>query len=82
MRKILCSLLVLASSVASAQDQRVSRVLAKFDRLRPSEKDLAMYRLDWADSLDNAWKRAAREGRPVFLVIIHAKYGDIQSGHC
>jgi hypothetical protein len=41
-----------------------------------------MYRLDWAASLDVALKRAARENRPVCLVIIFAKYGDMASGHC
>ena len=41
-----------------------------------------MYRLDWAESLDVAMKRAVRENRPVCLVIIFAKYGDMASGHC
>ena len=83
MRTIVCCLTALVvSSIALAQDENVSRVLAKFDRIRPSERDLAMYRLDWADSLSDAQKRAAREGRPIVLIIIHAKYGDILSGHC
>ena len=41
-----------------------------------------MYRLDWAESLDVALKRAIRENRPICLVIIFAKYGDMASGHC
>ena len=41
-----------------------------------------MYRLDWAASLEDARRRATRERRPVLLVIIHAQYGDLASGHC
>jgi hypothetical protein len=41
-----------------------------------------MYQIDWAPSLEEAQKRALREKRPVFLVIIHAQYGDLTSGHC
>ena len=66
-----------ASAAASSQ-----RILARYQSLRPAAKDLGMYRLDWADSLDVALKRAAKEKRPVCLIIIHAKYGDIASGHC
>jgi hypothetical protein len=66
-----------ASAVASSQ-----RILARYQSLRPAAKNLGMYRLDWADSLDVALKRAAKEKRPVCLIIIHAKYGDIASGHC
>ena len=57
-------------------------ILERYRSIRPEAKDLAMYRLDWATSLDDALKRAAKESRPVYLIIIHAKYGDITSGHC
>ena len=67
---------------AAAEDADVKRILARYHSLRPSAKDLGMYRLDWANSLDVALKRAAKENRPVCLIIIHAKYGDIASGHC
>ena len=65
-----------------AEDVGVKRILARYQAIRPAAKDLGMYRLDWADSLDVALKRAAKEKRPVCLIIIHAKYGDIASGHC
>ena len=65
-----------------AEDAGVKRILARYQAIRPAAKDLGMYRLDWADSLDIALKRAAKENRPVCLIIIHAKYGDIASGHC
>ena len=65
-----------------AEDAGVKRILARYQAIRPAARDLGMYRLDWADSLDVALKRAAKEKRPVCLIIIHAKYGDIASGHC
>ncbi len=83
MRKIVFyGAVLLAASVASAQDERVDQVLAKYDDIRPSERELAMYRLDWTESLDDALRRATREARPIVLIIIHAQYGDIRSGHC
>ena len=74
-------LLCLAEFV-TAEDADVKRILARYQAIRPAAKDLGMYRLDWADSLEVALKRAAKENRPVCLIIIHAKYGDIASGHC
>ena len=83
MRKIVFyGAVLLAASVASAQDERVDQLLAKYDDIRPSERELAMYRLDWTESLDDALWRATREARPIVLIIIHAQYGDIWSGHC
>ena len=81
MRWALSSLLVFAG-FAFAEDSAAKRILAGYQALRPTVKDLAMYRLDWEESLDSALKRAAKENRPICLIIIHAKYGDITSGHC
>ena len=81
MRLVLSSLFFLAG-FALAEDSAAKRILAGHQALRPAAKDLAMYRLDWEDSLEIALKRAARESRPVCLIIIHARYGDITSGHC
>jgi hypothetical protein len=75
-------LLLLAASFAPAQDSAVKSVLNRYTDFRPAAKDLAMYQIDWAPSLAEAQKRALREKRPVFLVIIHAQYGDLASGHC
>ena len=75
-------LLLLAASFAPAQDTAVQSVLDRYADFRPAAKDLVMYQLDWAPSLEEAQKRALREKRPVFLVIIHAQYGDLTSGHC
>ena len=81
MRLVLSSLFFLAG-FALAEDLVAKRILAGHQALRPTAKDLAMYRLDWEDSLDVALKRAGREKRPICLIIIHAKYGNITSGHC
>tara|TARA_B100001971_G_C18044610_1_gene459497 strand:+ start:327 stop:581 length:255 start_codon:yes stop_codon:yes gene_type:complete len=78
---IVCLFFVFVSIVTAA-DRNAKRILDRYDVLRPKAKDLAMYRLDWAESLDVAMKRAVRENRPVCLVIIFAKYGDMASGHC
>ena len=73
---------LLMAEFVTAEDAGVKRILARYQAIRPAAKDLGMYRLDWANSLDIALKRAAKENRPVCLIIIHAKYGDIASGHC
>ena len=73
---------VFLAGFVKGEDLDVKRILARYQAIRPAAKDLGMYRLDWADSLDIALKRAAKENRPVCLIIIHAKYGDIASGHC
>ncbi|MCE9584616.1 MAG: hypothetical protein K8T20_19165, partial [Planctomycetes bacterium] len=67
---------------AAAQSSEAQKALARFTELRPGDDDLAMYRLDWAPGLEEAQKRAAKEKRPVLLVVIHAKYGDMVTGHC
>ena len=76
------ALVLLAATIAPAQDSAVKSVLDRYENFRPGADDLAMYRIDWAPSLEEAQKRARREKRPVFLVIIHAQYGDLASGHC
>tara|TARA_B100001123_G_scaffold371883_1_gene435420 strand:- start:259 stop:510 length:252 start_codon:yes stop_codon:yes gene_type:complete len=78
---VLCGLLFLVG-FAFAENPSAKRILAGYNTLRPTVNDLAMYRLDWEDSLHGALERAAKENRPICLIIIHAKYGDITSGHC
>ena len=75
-------LLLAASSCLSAQQPTVEEILARYATARPSAQQLGMYRLDWADSLKTALERSRAEKRPVMLIIIHAQYGDITSGHC
>ena len=81
----LCIVLILslaAVGIVPAQVTEVGAVLDRHKAFRPGKDDLAMYRIDWASSLEEAQRRALREKRPVFLVIIHAQYGDLSSGHC
>ena len=73
---------LLPASIISAQTPEVQSVLESYNDFRPQADELAMYQIDWASSLQEAQKRALREKRPVFLVIIHAQYGDLASGHC
>ncbi len=84
MTRILTGLVLLltATGLLSAQDSTAKSVLDRYADFRPAAKELAMYQIDWAPSLEEAQKRALREKRPVFLVIIHAQYGDLTSGHC
>jgi hypothetical protein len=84
MRRAVLSLALLLSMAGSlrAEELEVERVLTWYHLLRPTAKELSIYQLDWSGSLDEARKRAAREGRPICLVIIHSKFGDIASGHC
>lgn len=81
-RAAFIAFLFLIGFVGVAADRNAKRILDRYQTLRPQEKKLAIYRLDWAASLDVALKRAAKEKRPICLIIIHAKYGDIASGHC
>ncbi|MFP6873401.1 MAG: hypothetical protein VCA55_07795 [Verrucomicrobiales bacterium] len=77
----LCLPLVPAA-IISSQTPKVQSVLERYNDFRPQADELVMYQIDWASSLQEAQKRALREKRPVFLVIIHAQYGDLTSGHC
>jgi len=70
------------TSMLLAQNKDVDRIITRYKAIRPRAKDLTIYQLDWADSLEEALQRAASESRPIFLIIIQAKYGDISSGHC
>ena len=84
MWRIVLMLLTWLSLTAPLDAQTVDarRILKRFEAARPTERELTMYKLDWASSLNEAMRRAMREGRPIFLIIIHARYGDIHSGHC
>lgn len=59
-----------------------TRVLERYERLRPDADELNMYRLDWVETLEQALVLSKADKRPILLVIIHARYGDIVRGHC
>ncbi len=82
-RLALCWTLLLATSgTLRSEDLEAARVETWYHLLRPTARELSIYRLDWESSLETARKRATRESRPICLVIIHSKYGDLASGHC
>ena len=74
------AILTAAAMIAQAGDVR--DVLEKFRTVRPQESDLAVYRLDWSPTLSEAKARAAREHRPVFLILVTNSFGNIYTGHC
>ena len=75
-------LLILATSWLPADPPDAGKILDRYQEKRPDARQLVMYRLDWADSIETALDRSRVEGRPVMLIVIHARYGDITSGHC
>jgi hypothetical protein len=65
-----------------ADQSDVKAVLEKFQSVRPQETDLALYQLDWMPTLREAKEKAAKEDRPIFLVVVTNSFGDLFSGHC
>jgi hypothetical protein len=83
-KMLIVAILALAgvACVHSADQSDVKSVLEKFQSVRPTEADLALYRLDWMPTLEAAKERAAKEERPIFLVVVTNSFGDLFSGHC
>jgi len=83
-RTLLMALLALTSMArAESSDLRaVQDVLEKYRSVRPVERELPMYSLDWASTLEEARAKAAREQRPIFFLIVTNSYGNIYTGHC
>ena len=79
--KILCVLLV-AAWTSAAQDAEVARVLEQHKAARPAESELRIYRLSWMAGLKEARERAAKEDRPIFLMVCTNSYGNMFTGHC
>jgi hypothetical protein len=65
-----------------AEPSDVKSILDKFQSVRPQEEDLALYQLDWMPTLKAAQERAAKDQRPIFLVVVTNSFGDLFSGHC
>jgi hypothetical protein len=66
----------------AAEQSDVQSVLDKFQAVRPQAENLALYQLDWMPTLKAAREKAAREKRPIFLVVVTNSFGDLHSGHC
>jgi hypothetical protein len=71
-------------TILSPQESDVQRVTEKFRKALPTDEKLQIYRHDWAGSLEAAKARAAREGRPIFLVTVGNLngYDNIYTGFC
>jgi len=67
---------------AQAPDGDVRTTLDKYRLARPADKDLAIFQLDWVPTLKGATERAARERRPILLLVVTNSYGDLFTGHC
>ena len=67
---------------AQAPDGDKQRILDKYRLFRPADKDLAIFQLDWVPTLKQARERAAREQRPILLLVVTNSYGNLFTGHC
>lgn len=76
---VLAAVPVLSAEKPSAD---VEAVLDKYHSSMPTEDDLSVYRLDWVPSLDDAKHKAAREERPILLIVVTNSYGNLYTGHC
>lgn len=83
-KNLLAAILVVACSTSAKAADRpsVQSVLDEYRAVRPTAKDLAIYELDWAPTLEAAKQRAAKEKRPVLLIVVTNSFGDMYSGHC
>jgi hypothetical protein len=69
---------------APTQDPTVRRTLDAYKAARPTESELRVFQLDWADSLKEAKARALKEERPVFFISTTQleDAGNLRGGHC
>ena len=79
---LLLSPLLSVNAEESMPTPAVKKVLEKFRAVRPGARELRLFELDWAPTLAAAQKRAAREGRPVLLLVVRNSEGNLRSGHC
>jgi hypothetical protein len=60
----------------------VQRILDKYKAAVPSAKELGLFNLDWAPTLQAAKERVAKQKRPILLMVVRNKYGNLYTGHC
>ena len=82
--RILRLLLGLFATAVMSQAGPEAEILKAYDAARPADHELGVFRLDWADSFNDAKTRAAREKRPIFLVCTTQlkDAGNLRDGHC
>ena len=74
--------LVCYAQLDAADQSGVQRILDKYREVRPQADDLAIYELDWAPTLKAAQEEAAKQNRPIFLILVRNSFGNIAGGHC
>ena len=79
---LLLSVLAAAPTLADPPNADVTPVLGKYHAALPAERDLSVYRLDWVETLDEAKRKAAREQRPILLIVVTNSCGNLYTGHC
>jgi hypothetical protein len=67
---------------AQPPDGDVQKILDQYRLVRPKDKDLAIFQLDWVPTLKEARGRAAKEQRPILLLVVTNSYGNLFTGHC
>ena len=67
---------------AQAPDGDVQKILDQYRLVRPADKDLAIFQLDWVPTLKEATQRAAKQQRPILLLVVTNSYGNLFTGHC
>ena len=83
MRCMSLSLLLLAATTVSGQNDEARAILEKAQAAKPGPEKLRFFDLDWAANLAQAKQRAREEQRPiVFLWITNITAGcDFFTGH-
>lgn len=81
---IAAGFLFLIALPAIAQDRKAQEVLQRFEEVRPSAEDMAVYRHDWEATLAQAKVRAKKERRPIFFIGNTNISGptNFYTGHC
>jgi hypothetical protein len=74
-------LLAVACGAAVAQESQVQAILKAHEAARPTDKELEWFSLDWAETLQAAMERAARERRPILFLHTNGR-GNLYCGFC
>ncbi|MEI6232770.1 MAG: hypothetical protein WCT04_06950 [Planctomycetota bacterium] len=68
-RLFILSLIATLSFAMFAEDDAARRISARFDAAKPDAKRLAFFSLDWCMNLKDAKERAAKEHRPILVIL-------------
>lgn len=79
---VVLGVLATAPTMAESPHADVKKVYEKYRAALPAPEDLTVYSLDWVPTFDEAKQKAAREGRPILLIVVTNSYGNLYSGHC